>query len=147
MYKPQFWAHGNNTIYKLLSLLFVGLFLHLFIQQTCVGLPLHPDTMPSDEFMRLTLRRRVWAEVNMHHFWVKDCDCWYKIPQSSPPMLGWPREPPFPVAELQHRRDCQPVCLSTALTNPYCTWSMSEKLGCVNHGILRLRMIYYCSIT
>lgn len=40
MCKPQFWAPENNAMYKLLLFLFMALFLHLFIQQTCFGLPL-----------------------------------------------------------------------------------------------------------
>lgn len=38
--KPQFWVPSHSAVYKLLLFLFIGLFLHLFIQQTCLGLPL-----------------------------------------------------------------------------------------------------------
>lgn len=38
MCKPQFWAPGNNAMYKLLLFLFIALFLPSFIQQTCFGL-------------------------------------------------------------------------------------------------------------
>lgn len=145
-YKPWFWPHGNHATYKLL-LLFIGWFLYLCIQQTCVGLPRHPGAMQSGEFMRITLRWRIWAKVNVCHFWVEGWDCWWETFQSPPSVLGWPRA----------------LCLlwlsydigETVSLGPWAWPSLThsghgawvKRCGCVNHGILRSRLIYYCNIT